>query len=59
MKHTLLLGSSSKSRQMLLNEALIPFKMIGHTADEELVDLLPHKLITLFTLLSIGSLRLI
>ena len=38
MKHTLLLGSSSKSRQMLLNEAMIPFKMIGHTADEDLVD---------------------
>ncbi|MCF7900385.1 Maf family protein [Candidatus Babeliales bacterium] len=40
----LLLGSSSKSRQMLLNEALIPFIMIGHTADEDKVDKsLPFK----------------
>lgn len=34
----LLLGSSSKSRQMLLKEALIPFTVIGHTADEDEVD---------------------
>ncbi len=40
----LLLGSSSKSRQMLLNEALIPFTMVGHTADEDKVDKsLPFK----------------
>jgi septum formation protein len=34
----LYLGSTSKSRQMLLNEALIPFEMIGHTANEDDVD---------------------
>lgn len=36
--NTLLLGSTSQSRQMLLKEALIPFKTIGHTADEDSVD---------------------
>ncbi len=37
-KNILLLGSSSQSRQMLLKEALIPFKEIGHGADEEAID---------------------
>ncbi len=36
--NVLLLGSTSLSRQMLLKEALIPFEIIGHTADEESVD---------------------
>jgi septum formation protein len=33
-KHILLLGSKSPSRQMLLNEAQIPFKLVGQDADE-------------------------
>lgn len=36
--YILYLGSSSASRQMLLNESKIPFMMVGHTADEESVD---------------------
>lgn len=40
----LLLGSTSRSRQMLLKEALIDFEVIGHGADEEEVDRsLPFK----------------
>lgn len=35
--HTLLLGSSSVSRQILLKEAKIPFVLIGHTADEDAI----------------------
>lgn len=38
MNNTLLLGSNSRSRKMLLTEAQIPFKEIGHTADESKVD---------------------
>ena len=34
MKNILLLGSQSLSRQRLLKEANIPFKFIGHNADE-------------------------
>lgn len=34
MKNTLLLGSQSLSRQRLLKEAHIPFKVVGHDADE-------------------------
>ncbi len=34
MKRVLLLGSNSPSRQQLLNEAHIPFTVIGHLADE-------------------------
>lgn len=42
--NTLLLGSTSKSRQMLLKEALISFEVIGHSADEDAVDKsLPFK----------------
>ncbi len=37
-KHVLLLGSTSQSRQMLLKEALIPFEVVGHGADEDTVD---------------------
>jgi len=37
-KHTLLLGSKSASRQMLLNLAQIPFTLIGQNADETLCD---------------------
>ena len=37
-KHVLYLASSSKSRQMLLRESLIPFLVIGHGADEDAVD---------------------
>ena len=33
----LLLGSTSRSRQLLLEEAQIPFEVIGHDADEESV----------------------
>lgn len=36
--HTLLLGSSSDSRQILLKEALIPFVMVGHNANEDEVE---------------------
>ncbi len=36
--HTLYLASSSRSRQMLLQESLIPFVVIGHEADEDAVD---------------------
>jgi len=32
--HTLLLGSKSPSRQMLLNDAQIPFTLVGQDADE-------------------------
>lgn len=32
--YTLLLGSSSQSRQMLLTQAKIPFTLVGHNADE-------------------------
>lgn len=38
MKNILLLASSSQSRQQLLKESLIPFKVIEQTADEELCD---------------------
>ena len=42
--HVLLLASSSKSRQILLQEALIPFEVLGHDADEDSVDkTLPFK----------------
>jgi septum formation protein len=37
-KNTLLLGSKSPSRQMLLNLAQIPFTLIGQDADETLCD---------------------
>ena len=33
-KHTLLLGSKSPSRQMLLNDAQIPFRLVSQDADE-------------------------
>ena len=43
-KKMLLLGSTSQSRQMLLKEALIPFQVIGHGADEDAVERsLPFK----------------
>ncbi len=35
MKNILLLGSDSYSRKMLLQDARIPFEVIGHSADEE------------------------
>jgi len=38
MKNILLLGSKSKSRQMLLNEAQIPFILIDQYADEAQCD---------------------
>lgn len=38
MKHTLLLGSKSPSRQMLLNEARIPFTLVEQDADETKCD---------------------
>ena len=38
MKHTLYLGSSSLSRQMLLREALIPFTLVSQSADESQCD---------------------
>lgn len=38
MKYTLLLGSSSSSRQMLLRESKIPFVLIGQSADETHCD---------------------
>ena len=38
MKNILLLGSESASRQQLLKNAQIPFKTIGHSADETLCD---------------------
>ncbi len=42
MPKKLYLASSSRSRQVLLQEALIPFECIGHDADEEAADrLLP------------------
>jgi len=34
----LYLASTSRSRQLLLEEARIPFEVVGHGADEELVD---------------------
>lgn len=37
-KNILLLASSSQSRQTLLQQSLIPFKIIEQTADEELCD---------------------
>lgn len=37
-KHVLLLGSQSVSRQMLLTDANIPFKVIGQSADETACD---------------------
>ncbi len=37
-KNILLLGSSSASRKMLLQQAKIPFIEIPHTADEDAVD---------------------
>jgi septum formation protein len=37
-KNILLLASSSQSRQTLLQQSLIPFKVIEQTADEELCD---------------------
>ncbi len=37
-KRKLFLGSSSQSRQMLLNQINIPFEVIGHTADEDLIS---------------------
>jgi septum formation protein len=40
----LYLASSSRSRQVLLQEALIPFEVVGHMADEEAADrALPFK----------------
>lgn len=38
MHNTLLVGSSSASRKLLLEEAIIPFTIIGHTAEEESID---------------------
>lgn len=38
MHNILLVGSSSASRKLLLEEAKIPFLCIGHTADEESAD---------------------
>lgn len=38
MHNTLLVGSSSASRKLLLEESKIPFTVIGHTAEEESVD---------------------
>ncbi len=38
MKNVLLLGSQSHSRQQLLKNAQIPFKTIGHSADETKSD---------------------
>ncbi len=38
MHNILLVGSSSASRKLLLEESRIPFQVIGHTADEESVD---------------------
>lgn len=38
MKHTLLLASSSVSRQQLLRESRIPFQTIGQSADESRCD---------------------
>jgi len=38
MKNVLLLGSKSKSRQMLLNEAKIPFVLVEQDADEAQCD---------------------
>lgn len=38
MKHTLLLASKSPSRKMLLQEAGIPFEVIGQQADESACD---------------------
>ena len=35
MSHILLLGSASSSRQLLLTQACIPFKVIGHAACED------------------------
>lgn len=44
MSRVLYLASSSFVRQKLLQEALIPFNAVGHTADEEDVDkALPFK----------------
>ena len=44
MQNILYLASTSQSRQMLLKEALIPFTVIGHNADEDSVDkALPFK----------------
>ena len=34
----LLLGSNSQPRKLLLDNAKIPYQILGHTADEELVD---------------------
>ena len=39
MKNILYLGSKSKSRQKLLDIAEIPYKILGHTADECSIDL--------------------
>lgn len=39
MKNILYLGSKSESRQKLLDLAEIPYKVLGHTADECAVDL--------------------
>lgn len=51
MHNTLLVGSSSASRKVLLEESKIPFTVIGHTADEESIDhTLPlPKLVTTIT----------
>jgi len=38
MKYKLYLASDSASRKNLLTEAQIPFEVIGHTADESIVD---------------------
>ena len=38
MKNILLLGSKSQSRQMLLREVQIPFKIVGQNADETQCD---------------------
>lgn len=37
-KNILYLGSDSDSRKMLLTQSKIPFKVVGHAADESLVD---------------------
>ncbi len=38
IKNTLYLGSDSYSRKLLLTQSKIPFIVVGHSADEDLVD---------------------
>lgn len=52
--NTLLLGSSSRSRQALLEDARIPFTVIGHNANE---DDIPHTTIA-ETVLNIARLKM-